>query len=183
MKRVLALLVGLLIIGTTAGIAGAQPIGSGQIKPQDAGGYWTVWKVESVSYLGEYFDPSLTSCASTPPEGGVAGDYVVCANSVTVSNRYYGELRVSIDALNAAVGFDITQSFTQTAGYLAIVQYDGQYVEIFYGNVYDKYKVIQRLYEHIDGQDYPVSGVDPAVVYALKWKRFYYYVERRDGAS
>ncbi|MCD6558397.1 MAG: hypothetical protein J7K57_00720 [Palaeococcus sp.] len=182
MKRLLALLVGVLVIGATAGVIKAQPVGSRQIKPQDAGGYWKVWKVESVSYSGEYFDPSLTSCASTDPQGGIAGDYVVCRNTVIVSNRYYGELKVSIDTLSANVGFDVTQSFSQTAGYNAIVQYDGQYVEIFYGNVYDNYTVIQRLYEHIDGGDYPVSYVDPVPVYALKWKRFYYSVYRRDGA-
>jgi len=176
MKKLLAPFVGLLIVGATAGIAGAQPIGNGQIKPQDAGEYWTVWKVEGVSYLGEYFDPSLTSYASTAPKGGVAGNYVVCENPVTVSNRYYGELKVSIDALTVAVGFDVTQSFTKTAGYLLIIQYDGEYVEIFYGNVYDKYEAIQRLYEHVDGRDYPISYVDPVPVYALKWKRFYYYI-------
>ncbi len=58
-------------------------------------------------------------------------------------------------------------------------RYDGQYVEVFYANVYDKYKVIQRRYIHIDGSNYPTD--ETATVYALEWKRFYFPVIRRDG--
>ncbi|WP_048055829.1 hypothetical protein [Pyrococcus sp. ST04] len=83
-----------------------------------------------------------------------------------------------LDVLSAKVGFDVTRGFTQVAEYQAIVQYDGQYVEIFYASVYDKYKVIQRHYVHIDGRTY--AG-ETATVYALKWKRFYFPVIRRDG--
>jgi len=63
--------------------------------------------------------------------------------------------------------------------YIAIVQYDGEYVEILYGSVYNKYKVLQRKYIHIDGKDYPQSQT--ATVYALEWERLYFTTIRRPG--
>jgi len=177
-KPLFAVLLGLLMIGVMAGNVNASAIPPEKAQPQDAGGYWEYWEVESVTYLGEYYDPDWTSCASTPAWGGNQGDYVVCYTPVTVSNRYYGNLKVTVDALSIEVGFDVTQSFTRVAGYHAIVQYDGQYVEVFYADVYDKYRVIQRHYVHIDGQTY--AG-ETATVYALEWKRFYFPVIRRDG--
>ncbi len=51
---------------------------------------------------------------------------------------------------------------------------DGQYVEIDYGNVYDHYRVLQRKWIHIDGENY--STTETATVYADKWIGFYYDV-------
>ncbi|MCD6558949.1 MAG: hypothetical protein J7K57_03630 [Palaeococcus sp.] len=153
MKRSLALLVGLLIIGTTAGIAGAQPIGSEQIKPQDAGGYWEIWKIEEVEDLGLTYGPWRTLDEAV----GYAGQSYSFSTWVSWSHEISGTVMVTYNVLSATLGFDVLASGAVQVTISGEFEHDGQIVAFQVRPKYNEYMVTQRKYIHIDGRDYPMD--------------------------
>jgi len=168
-KRLLALLVGLLIIGATVGVARAQPIGSGQIKPQDAGGYWEIWKIEDVESLGLTYGSWITLDEVV----GYAGQEYSFSTWVSWSHKISGTVMVTYSVLSAALGFDVLASGAVQVTISGEFEHDGQIVAFQVRPKYKEYKVTQRKYIHIDGQNYPTGETETAWV-----KKFLLYQKR-----
>ncbi|MFX5502382.1 hypothetical protein ACM5ME_20605 [Bacillus subtilis] len=65
------------------------------------------------------------------------------SDSYTSSNTYTGSLKASKGKVDATVGFNITKSYTQTAGMSVNVKKNKSY-KILYRRVYQQYKVSQQ---------------------------------------
>lgn len=104
MKKLSALFVVLLVIGTVAQIVAAQTADSREVAPQDAGGYWELWKVENVKYVGVTYGFWKT----VKEAYGYAGQEYSFSSWIAWSHKISGSVMVAYSVLSASLGFDVT---------------------------------------------------------------------------
>ncbi|AEC52353.1 hypothetical protein PNA2_1438 [Pyrococcus sp. NA2] len=151
MKKLLAILVWVLIIGTV-GLVNARPTNN-EILPQDGGGYWELWKVESVEEIGSTYGEWTTLDETM----GYAGQTYSFTTQVSWSHKVSGSLMVTYKMLSAALGFDVLESGTVQVTISGKFEHDGQKIAFQVRPKYMRHKVVQRKYIHIDGQNYPTN--------------------------
>ena len=169
-KGLMAALLGLLIVGVTAGSAIAENYSLKKSDPgptpEDVIGVgppYEYWKITSVSGFYTTYGPWRT-CVSGY---GNPSDVLKCSFTYTWYNTWSGSLQVSVDSLESAVGFSVTASGSKTVGAEYHYRYPGQHLAIQYRDVYNTKTVIQTKY--------CVSrlGIErkcgTATVYAKKW--------------
>ncbi|MCD6156002.1 MAG: hypothetical protein J7J32_03030 [Candidatus Atribacteria bacterium] len=144
------------MVGVTAGSAMAEPIESGQVKPQDAGGYWEIWKVEEVEDLGITYGSWITLDEAV----GYAGQEYSFSTWVSWSHKISGTVMVTYSVLSAALGFDVLASGAVQVTISGEFEHDGQVVAFQVRPKYNEYRVTQRKYIHIDGQNYPTDEIE-----------------------
>ena len=168
-KPVMAVLIGLLMVGMRAEVTGAQPLRDSQIKPQDTVGVdpteW--WEIVSVSPFYTTYG-AWKNCVSgygNPP------DSLTCSfqntNAYTWSNTYSGSLMVSIATLNSAVGFSVTHSGTVERSATYHYEYQGQHLLIQYRDIY-KTKTVKQV-KYCTSRLGVTRKCGEEKVYARKW--------------
>lgn len=166
-KPLIAVLIGLVMVGVTAGSVNAQNLSE---KPTDV--IWVpqgyVWKITDTSN----FYPTYGAWKTCVSGYGNPPDSLTCSftkeHSYTWHNSVSGELKVSKYTLSLAVGFDVTESGSVERSATYHYRYPGQHLAIQYRDVYQTKRVVQTEYyidrwgiEHNTGKSRPV--------YASKW--------------
>ncbi|NPC93025.1 hypothetical protein HOO54_12480 [Bacillus sp. WMMC1349] len=122
------------------------------------------WFGVSKTYQGHSYSSWKYAGAST-----VSGGRLTASHTKTVANRYSGTLKIPLRDLESVVGFDVTNTWSQTVGFVSKEYKSGRY-RLEYRHVYKKYKVKQ------------VQKYDPhprAKVYATKYVYPQRWVERQ----
>jgi hypothetical protein len=136
---------------------------NGVITPE--GAYWEGWKIYSKTQLSDVYGSWINGPSGWGP--GTLG----WSQSIGVTNTYSGTLKVSKGSVDASVGFNISTSYTRTASY-SVTPPSNQQWTIIYRKRYDKWKVTQRKYYHLDGRDYWYNTYE--YVYPQKFDNFSY---------
>lgn len=105
--------------------------------PQAISSYW---EIKNHGKTGKKY--SKWKIATEAVKSNASG-VLVFSQSYTSSNSWTGTLKVAKKKIDASVGFNITKSYTQTAGINVNVKKNKTY-KIYYRRVYNQYKVQQQ---------------------------------------
>ncbi|MDA1477179.1 hypothetical protein [Bacillus changyiensis] len=114
-----------------------------------------MWFGVSKTYQGHSYSSWKYAGAST-----ISGGRLTASHTRTVANRYSGTLKIPLRDLEAVVGFDITDSWSQTVGFVSKEYKSGRY-RLEYRHVYKKYKVKQEQKYHPRSKVYATKYVYP----------------------
>jgi hypothetical protein len=131
----------------------------------DSGGYYYAWKIYSKAKLSDVYGPWWNG-----PSGWGPGN-ITLSDGKSVSNSYTGTLKVSKSKVDASVGFNISTTYSRTTSYSVPVPSGKEYT-IIYRRRYDKWKVVQRQYMHVDHTNKWTNNY--ATIYPKKFDFFSY---------
>ncbi|GIN66376.1 hypothetical protein J41TS2_17970 [Bacillus sonorensis] len=124
-----------------------------------------MWFGVSKTYQGLSYSSWKYAGAST-----VSGGRLTASHTKTVANRYSGTLKIPLRDLEGVVGFDVTDTWSQTVGFVSKEYKKGRY-RLEYRHVYKKYKVKQEQKYHPRSKVYATK-----YVYPQKWVERQYRV-------
>lgn len=124
------------------------------------------WYGVDYAYQGLAYGPWNFAGAST-----ISGGKLTASHTKTVSNRHYGNLKITLKSLESVVGFDTSRSWSETVGYVSDSYPNGKY-RLEYRHVYKRYKVKQE--RKYDRRASNVYGTE--FVYPQKWVERQYRV-------
>lgn len=162
------LLVLVFVVGVQA--ANTEQLSVG-VEPQN--GFWEGWKIYDTDRLSN----SYGSWKDGP--SGWGPSEITLTNSYSVSHSFSGTLYVSQGAVEAAVGYQISGTYTYSTSY-KVSPPEGEKWQIIFREVYKRHKVTQRKYVHLDGQD--IWTNEYAYVYTkgfLTWDYDYKIIDYR----
>ncbi|MDA7027859.1 hypothetical protein PJ311_14870 [Bacillus sp. CLL-7-23] len=114
-----------------------------------------MWFGVSKTYQGHSYNSWQYAEAST-----ISGGRLTASHTKTVANRYSGTLKIPLRDLEGVVGFDVTDSWSQTVGFVSKEYKSGRY-RLEYRHVYKKYKVKQEQKYHPRAKVYATKYVYP----------------------
>ena len=169
-KGFVAVLLGLLMVGVTAGSVAAAPQNFTGKTPKDV--IWVpeeyIWKI---TYTSSFYTTygAWRTCVSgygSPPDSLTCG--FTEGRSYTWHNTISGELEVSPYKLSVAVGFDVTKSGSVERSATYHYRYPNQHLAIQYRDIYKTKRVIQTKY-YVDRWGREHNTGEHKTVYASKW--------------
>lgn len=123
------------------------------------------WYGVSSTYQGLSYGQWQFAGAST-----ISGGRLTASHSSTVAHKYSGTLKIPVKSLESVIGFDVTNSWTETVGYTSSDYPSGNY-RLEYRHVYKKYQVKQEQKYDSRGKVY-----DTKYVYPERWVERQYRV-------
>ncbi|MEK5071728.1 hypothetical protein [Sporosarcina sp. FSL K6-1508] len=114
------------------------------------------WYGVSSTYVGLSYSPSWYYAGASTVSGG----RLTASHSSSVAHKYSGTLKIPSKSLETVVGFDVTNSWSETVGYMSQEYPNGNY-RLEYRHVYKKYKVKQEQKYDPRGKVYDTQYVYP----------------------
>lgn len=141
---------------------------SNKVEPYSGNNPSYRWVIDTKSYVGKVYGSPVQYLDTRATKDG---EKAAISESISWSNNYYGELKVTHSVLNLKLGFDVKEKGTGTAYKLSASLTKGQRVRGYVRHTYDKYKIVQKRQESYDpGVWYDIGQT--AVVHAEEFTGF-----------